>query len=65
MARIEENRQEYSKAIINLLKAEDVAESISNYFYLGLIYRSISDTYSHIYNNIESLKYDNCHMIVL
>lgn len=57
LARIEENRQEYSKAIINLLKAEDVAESISNYFYLGLIYRSISDTYSHIYNNIESLKY--------
>lgn len=57
LARIEENRQEYSKAIINLLKAEDVAESINNYFYLGLIYRSISDTYSHIYNNIESLKY--------
>lgn len=57
LARIEENRQEYSKAIINLLKAEDVAESISNYFYLGLIYRSISDIYSHTYNNIESLKY--------
>lgn len=57
LARIEENRQEYSKAIINLLKAEDVAESISNYFYLGLIYRSISDIYSHTYSNIESLKY--------
>lgn len=57
LARIEENRQEYSKAIINLLKAEDIAKSTNNYFYLGLIYRSISDTYSRIYNNIESLKY--------
>ena len=37
LARIQENTKEYSKAIINLLKAEVSAKKINNYFYLGLI----------------------------
>lgn len=57
LARIEENAQEYSKAIINLLEAEEVAENINNQFYLGLIYRSCSNIYDKIYNNVESLNY--------
>ena len=36
LARIQENTKEYSKAIINLLKAEVSAKKINNYFYLGL-----------------------------
>lgn len=57
MARIEENAHEYSKSIVNLLKAEDIAKAINSYFYLGLIYRSFSDIYNSSYNNVESLNY--------
>lgn len=57
LARIEENRREYSQTIINLLVAEKIATNINNHFYLGLIYRSCSNVYDKIYNNVESLNY--------
>ena len=57
LARIQENTKEYSKAIINLLKAEVSAQKINDYFYLGLIYRSFSDIYNNAYNSVESLNY--------
>lgn len=57
LARIQENTMEYSKAIINLLEAEESAKKINDYFYLGLIYRSCSNIYDKIYNNVESLNY--------
>ena len=57
LARIQENTKEYSKAIINLLKAEVSAKKINNYFYLGLICRSFSDIYNNAYNSVESLNY--------
>lgn len=56
-ARIQENATEYSKAIVNLLKAEEVALSIHDNLYLGYIYRSFSDIYTHTYNSVESLNY--------
>ena len=55
LARIQENTKEYSKAIINLIKAEVSAKKINNYFYLGLICRSFSDIYNNAYNSVESL----------
>lgn len=55
--RIQENAQIYSKAIVNLLKAEEIAKEINDHFYLGLIYRSCSNVYDKIYNNVESLNY--------
>lgn len=57
LARIQENTMEYSKAIINLLEAEESAKKINDQFYLGLIYRSCSNIYDKIYNNVESLNY--------
>ena len=57
LARIQENAMEYSKAIINLLEAEESANKINDYFYLGLIYRSFSDIYNNAYNGVESLNY--------
>lgn len=53
LARIQENTKEYSKAIINLLKAEVSAQKINDYFYLGLIYRSFSDIYNNAYNSVK------------
>ncbi len=57
LARINENAKIYSNAITNLLKAENIAEDTDNHLYSGLIYRSFSDIYGNIYNNIESLNY--------
>lgn len=57
LARIYENSQEYSNAIINLFRAGDLAKKLNDYFYLGLIYRSCSNIYDKIYNNVESLDY--------
>lgn len=57
LARIEQNRMDYSKAIVNLLEAEKVARNIDEQFYLGLIYRSCTDVYDKVYNNVESLYY--------
>ncbi|MBQ8629745.1 MAG: tetratricopeptide repeat protein [Prevotella sp.] len=57
LARIYENSKEYSSAITSLLKAEKIAVASENNLYLGLIYRSFSDIYNNIYNNVESLNY--------
>lgn len=57
LARIHENSQEYSSAITSLLKAEKIAVTFGYNLYLGLIYRSFSDIYNNIYNNVESLNY--------
>lgn len=57
LARIQENRREYSNAIISLLKAENSANIINDYFELGLIYRSFSDIYGRVYNSVEGLNF--------
>ena len=56
-ARVEEDARKYSLAIVNLLKAEEVAKKIPDYFYLGMIYRSFSDIYNCVYNGVEAVKY--------
>lgn len=57
MARGKEDLQEHSKAIVNLLKAEEAAKKINDIFYLGMIYLSLSDNYRNIHNNRESFNY--------
>lgn len=57
LARIQENAKEYSKAITNLLEAEMIAINLNEQFYLGLIYRSCSNVYDKVYDNVESLYY--------
>ena len=56
LARTQENKMEYSNAIISLLNAETAAKRAGDSFHLGLIYRSFSDIYNRVYN-VESLHY--------
>ena len=57
LGRVQYNAKEYQKAIVSLMQAEDAAKQIEDYFYLGLIYRSISDIHSDIYSFTEALQY--------
>ena len=57
LGRIQFNAQAYSKSIISLLKAEEIAKNTDDNLYLGLIYRNCSDIYNRIYNNVECLNY--------
>lgn len=57
LARIQENAHAYSNAIVNLLKAENLASITGDHFFLGMIYRSFSNIYCDIFNNVESLSY--------
>ncbi len=56
-ARINYNAKNYSKSIISLFKAENIAKELDDYFQLGLIYQRFSDIYQKIYNNLEHLNY--------
>ena len=56
-ARIEQNAKEYSKAIVDLMKAETAGLKLEDWFHLGLIYCVFSDIYNSVYSNVESLKY--------
>ena len=56
-ARIEQNAEDYSKAIVDLMKAETAGLKLEDWFQLGLIYRAFSDIYNSVYSNVESLKY--------
>jgi hypothetical protein len=47
----------YSNSIFNLLNAETAATSVDDKFYLGMIYRSMSDIYSEMLNAPQQLKY--------
>lgn len=57
LGRVQQNAKEYQKAIVSLMQAEVAAKHIEDYFYLGLIYRSMSDIHSDIYNFTEALQY--------
>lgn len=56
LARIEQNAEDYSKAIVDLMKAEKAGLAIEDYFYLGMIYSTFSDIYNSVYSNVESMK---------
>jgi hypothetical protein len=49
--------KDYPSSIIDLLNAEKAAVKLDDKFYLGMIYRSMSDVYHSIYNGTEDLKY--------
>ena len=55
--RVEENAREYTKAIVNQMMAEKVALELEDDFWLGMVYRSVSDIYGDVYSNVESMKY--------
>ena len=56
-ARVLYNGGAYTKSIISATEAERVAKEIEDHFYLGLIYRSMSETYNMAYNSVEELRY--------
>ena len=56
-ARVQYNGGAYMKSIISATEAERIAKEIEDHFYLGLIYRSMSETYNRAYNTIEELRY--------
>lgn len=57
LGRVQYNAKEYQKAIVSLMQAEEAAKLSRDNFYLGLIYRSMSDIHSDIYNFTEALQY--------
>ncbi len=57
LGRIYYNATEYNKALVEFMRAEEIAQKNQNHLYLGLIYRSISDIYVNIYSNTEALTY--------
>ena len=57
LARIQYNMGDYSRSIVNYDKAEKIAASIDDKFYLGLIYRGMSAIYTKIYNGVEQAHY--------
>lgn len=54
--RIFQNRHEYGRAIINLLKAEEKADS-AEHLYRGKIYNAISESYKEVYDSPQELEY--------
>ena len=56
-ARVQYNGGAYMKSIISATEAERIAKEIEDHFYLGLIYRSMSDIYNRAYNSVDKLRY--------
>lgn len=54
--RIFQNRHEYGKAIISMLKAEEKADT-TEHLYLGKIYNAISESYKEVCDAPQELKY--------
>lgn len=57
LSRIQYNAENYAASLLSAHKARKQAERISDYFYLGMIYRSISTVYNRIYNANEEIRY--------
>ena len=55
--RVKYNAQDYAMSINALLKSEQIALKLNDNFYLGLIYRGISDIYNKIYWGEGSIEY--------
>jgi pentatricopeptide repeat protein len=67
LGRIQENAKLSELSIVSMLEAEQVAIQQKDYFYLGLIYRSIANQYGSIYDFSEQLIYSQkaCHAFEL
>ncbi|MBO5719620.1 MAG: tetratricopeptide repeat protein, partial [Bacteroidales bacterium] len=57
LGRVQYNAKEYQKAIVSLMQAEEAAKLSRDNFYLGLIYRSMSEIHCDIYSFTEALQY--------
>ena len=57
LGRVQYNAKEYQKAIVSLMQAEVAAKLSRDNFYLGLIYRSMSEIHCDIYSFTEALQY--------
>ena len=57
LSRVQYNMQAYAQSIISASRAEEEAITVSDDYYLGLIYRCISDCYNMTYNTTEELRY--------
>ncbi len=57
LSRIQYNAENYAASILSAHKARKHAERISDYFYIGMIYRGISNIYNRMYNASEEVKY--------
>ncbi len=57
LARVQYNAENYAACVVSNLEAEKIAKTINDDFFLGLIYRSISDTYNKVYCKLEDIKY--------
>ena len=55
--RVYQNAEDYNQAIIAFSNAEQCAKICEDDFYLGMIYRGMSEIYNMTYNHIEELKY--------
>ncbi len=56
-ANIAYNAGKLSESIIECMKAENIAKSLNDNFYLGMIYRLFSTIHNNTFNNIEELCY--------
>lgn len=56
-ARVQYNIGAYAQSIVSASRAEEAAITIGDDYYLGLIYRCISDCYNMTYNAAEELRY--------
>lgn len=56
-ARVQYNMGAYAQSIVSASRAEEAAIAVGDDYYLGLIYRCISDCYNMTYNATEELRY--------
>ena len=57
LSRVQYNMQAYAQSIISASRAEEAAITIGDDYYLGLIYRCMSESYNQTYNTTEELYY--------
>lgn len=57
-ANIASNANRYSDCIIECMKAENIAKSLNDNFYLGMIYRQYAYIHNHTCNYIDELNYN-------
>ncbi len=56
-ARVQYNMGAYAQSIVSASRAEEAAVTIGDDYYLGLIYRCMSENYNKTYNATEELRY--------
>lgn len=57
LARVQYNKGSYAHSIVSASRAEEAAAKINNNYYLGLIYRCMSECFNKTYNATEELRY--------